>query len=126
MRHVHMALLAGSILFVAVMAGCGSSPTVVNKEASTSAIRAAEEVGASGVPTASLYLQLAKEGLDNARGLAANGEKEEAESMLLRAEADAELAVALSRGDTDKKEAAQAIGRVRQLRQDNQLPQERK
>lgn len=125
MRHLNMAIAAGSILFATVITGCGSSPAV-NKEASTSAIRAAEEVGASGVPTASLYLQLAKEGLENARMLAANGDKKEAESMLLRAQADGELAVALSRGDADKKEATQAIERVRQLRQDNQLPQERK
>jgi hypothetical protein len=43
----------------------------------------------------------------------------------LRAQADGELAVALSRGDADKTEATQAIERVRQLRQDNKLPQER-
>lgn len=125
MRHINMAMLAGSVLFVAVIAGCGSSP-VLNKEASTSAIRAAEESGASKVPSASLYLQLAKEELENAKGLAAKGEKEEAESMLLRAEADAELAVALSRGEADKTEAIQAIERVRQLQQNNQLPQGRK
>jgi regulator of protease activity HflC (stomatin/prohibitin superfamily) len=125
MKQVNMIMLAGSVLFAAVIAGCGSSP-VLNKEASTSAIRAAEESGASTVPSASLYLQLAKEELENAKGLSANGEKEQAESMLLRAQADGELAVALSRGDADKKEATEAIERVRQLRQDNQLPQERK
>ncbi len=125
MRHIHMAMLVGGVLFASVLAGCGSSPPI-NKEASTSAIRAAEEVGASTVPQASLYLQLAKEGLENAKGLAAKGDKEEAESMLLRAQADAELAVALSRSDADKKEATQAIERVQQLRKDNQLPQGRK
>jgi len=125
MKQANIARLVGSVLLAAVIAGCGSSP-VVNKEASTSAIRAAEEVGASKVPSASLYLQLAKEGLEKAKALAAKGEKEQAESMLLRAQADAELAVALSRVDADKTEATQAIDRVRQLRQDNQLPQERK
>jgi hypothetical protein len=125
MRHVTIARLAGSVLFAAVIAGCASSPAI-NKEASTSAIRAAEEAGATKVPSASLYLQLAKEELENAKGLAAKGDKDQAESMLSRAEADAELAVALSRGDADKTEAAQAIERVRQLRKDNQLPQERK
>ena len=125
MRHMNMAMLVGSVLFAVVIAGCGSSP-VINKEPSTSAISAAEEAGASKVPSASLYLQLAKEELENAKGLAANGDKEQAESMLLRAQADAELAVALSRGDADKTEAAQAIERVRQLRQDNKLPQEGK
>ena len=125
MRQINIVMLAVSILLAAVIAGCGSSP-VVNKEASTSAIRAAEESGASNVPSASLYLQFAKEELEKAKVLAANDEKEEAESMLLRAQADGELAVALSHGDADKKEAVQAIERVRQLRQDNQLPQERK
>lgn len=125
MKHINIALLAGTVLLAAVIAGCASSPEV-NKEASTSAIRAAEEVGASSVPSASLYLQLAKEELENAKGLAANGDTEEAESMLLRAQADGELAVALSRGDADKAEATQAIERVQQLRKDNRLPQERK
>jgi hypothetical protein len=124
MKHVNMAKLVGSVLFAALIAGCGSTPAL-NKEASTSAIRAAEEVGASNVPSASLYLQLAKEGLENAKGLAAKGEKEQAESMLLRAQADADLAVALSRGDADKTEATKAIERVRQFRQDNKLPHER-
>jgi len=125
MRYLHTAMMAASVLFSAMIAGCGSSPAI-NKEASTSAIRAAEEVGASSVPSASLYLQLAKEELENAKGLAAKGDKEEADSMLLRAQADGELAVALSRGDADKTEATKAIERVQQLRQDNQLPQERK
>jgi basic membrane lipoprotein Med (substrate-binding protein (PBP1-ABC) superfamily) len=122
MKHLNMVMLAGSVLFAAAIAGCGSSP-VVNKEASTSAIRAAEESGASNVPSASLYLQLAKEELENAKVLVAKDEKEQAESMLSRAQADGELAVALSHGDADKKEAIQAIERVRQLREDNKLPQ---
>ena len=124
MKQLNIAMMAGSMLLAIVIAGCGSSPTV-NNEASTSAIRAAEEVGASNVPSASLYLQLAKEELENGRKLAANGDKEQAESMLMRAQADGELAVALSRGDADKAEATQAIERVRQLRQDNQIPQGR-
>ncbi len=125
MRHVNIGILTTSVLLAIVIAGCGGSP-VLNKEASTSAIRAAEESGASNVPSASLYLQLAKEESENAKVLAANGDKEQAESMLSRAEADGELAAALSRGDADKKEATQAIERVQQLRQDNKLPQERK
>jgi hypothetical protein len=125
MKHVNMALLAGSLLLAALIAGCATSPPV-NKEASTSAIRAAEEVGASSVPAASIYLQLAKEEMDKAKVLADNGDREQAESMLLRAQADGELAVALSRSDADKTEATQAMERVRVLRQDNQLIRERK
>jgi len=123
MKHTNLAMFAGCVLFSAVIAGCGSSPVVVNQEPSMSAIRAAEEVGASKVPSASLYLQLAKEELENAKVLATNNKKEQAELMLSRAQADAELAVALSHGDVAKTEAAQALERVKKLRQDNQLPQ---
>jgi hypothetical protein len=125
MKRINMASAAGSFLLAVAIAGCASGPPV-NKEASTSAIRAAEEVGASKIPSASFYLQLAKEESEKGRVLAAGGDKEKAESMLTRAQADAELAVALSRGDADKTEAAQSMERVRQLREDNKLPQERK
>jgi hypothetical protein len=108
-----------------LIVGCGSSPAVVDEESSTSSIRAAEEVGASDISNASLYLQLAKEELVKAQTFAENGDKKKAESMLLRATADGELAVALARSDTDKKEATEAIERVNQLRQNNNLPEER-
>jgi hypothetical protein len=125
MNNMKMVILAGSFLFGLLIAGCGNSPVVLDKESSTSSIRAAEEVGALDISSASLYLQLAKEELVKAQTFAKNGDKEEAESMLLRASADGELAVALSRSDTDKKEAMDAIDRVKKLRQDNNLPEER-
>jgi len=125
MKHIKIAILAGSLLTGLFIAGCGSNAVVVDEESSTSSIRAAEEVGASDISNASLYLQLAKEELVKAQTFAENGDKEEAESMLLRASADGELAVALSRSDTDKKEAADAIERVKQLRLEHNLPNER-
>lgn len=125
-KNVNIGMMAGSILFAVVIAGCASGPTFnQSSEASTSAIRAAEEVGAPNVPRASLYLQLAKEELAGAKMLSEKGEKEQAVSLLLRAEADAELAVALSHEQTEKTEAAQAIQKVRQLRQDNPVDIER-
>ena len=125
MKYLITTIFAASVMLAVLITGCGSNEPI-NKEASTSAIRAAEESGASNVPNASLYLQLAKEELEFAQKLAANDEKEKAESMLLRAQADGELAVALSRSDADKKEAIQSVERVRQLREDNQLPQGKK
>jgi len=125
MIHMKMAILAGSFLFGLFIAGCGSSPVVLDKEESTSSIRAAEEVGASDISSASLYLQLAKEELLKAEEFAENGDQEKAESMLLRADADGELAVALSHSDIDKKEAMDAIDRVKKLRQENNLPEKR-
>ena len=120
MRHVlkiKIMMFAVAVVATAIVAGCANAP--LRTEASTSGIRAAEEAGAAKVPQASLHLQLAKEELELARGLAAKGEKDEAASMLLRAEADAELAVTLSRGDAEKSEAQAAVERVRQLRKDN-------
>ncbi len=110
-------LFTMAILATAFAAGCASVP--LRSEASTSGIRAAEEVGASDVPQASLHLQLAKEELARAQKLNEDGEEEQATSMLMRAEADAELAVALSRGDAERVEAQKAMERVKQLRQDN-------
>jgi hypothetical protein len=125
MNHIKMISLVGSFLFGLLIVGCGSGPAVIDEESSTSSIRAAEEVGASDISSASLYLQLAKEELVKAQTFAENGDKEKAESMLLRASVDGELAIALSRSDTDKKEAMDAIDRVKKLRQDNNLPKER-
>jgi len=109
---------AVAIVTTVIMAGCTSAP--LRTESSTSAIRAAEEAGAAKVPQASLHLQLAREELESARGLFAKGEKKEASSMLLRAEADADLAVALSHEENERTEAGLAVERARQLRQDNQ------
>jgi N-acetylmuramic acid 6-phosphate (MurNAc-6-P) etherase len=52
--------------------------------------------------------------------LAKKGEKEQADSMLMRSEADAELAVVLSHEDAEMTEAQAAVERARQLRKDNQ------
>lgn len=106
-----------AVVAVVIAAGCASYP--LRTEGSTSGIRAAEEVGAAAVPQASLHLQLAKEELASAKELASKDEKEKADLMLLRAEADAELAIALSHEDAEKLEAQDAVNRVRKLRQDN-------
>jgi regulator of protease activity HflC (stomatin/prohibitin superfamily) len=120
MRHISKTAIMVFAMAAATTAFAVGCAAPLRTEASSSGIRAAEEVGAAKVPQASLHLQLAKEELELAKGLAAKGEKEKAASMLLRAEADAELAVVLSHGDAEKSEAMAAVERVRQLRQDNQ------
>jgi len=120
MRHVSkisIMVFAVAVVAVAIAAGCASTP--LRTEPSTSGIAAAKEGGAAEVPQASLHLQLAKEELELAKTMAADGEKDEAASMLLRSEADAQLAVALSHGDAEKLEAEQAIARVNQLKHNN-------
>lgn len=123
MKHVsriRVLLCAVAIGASTIGAGCATMP--LKTEASTSGIRAAEEVGAAEVPKASLHLQMAKEELEQAKKLSSQGEREKAVSMLMRAEADAELAVALSRESAEKSDAREAIERVRKLLKDNMLP----
>lgn len=88
-------------------------------EASTSGIRAAEAVGAANVPRAALHLQLAREELAQAVKLEAADEKEQGASLLLRAQADAELALALSREVAERNEATAALEKVRELQAGN-------
>jgi regulator of protease activity HflC (stomatin/prohibitin superfamily) len=122
MRILNPADMAVCILLTAVIAGCSSGPAFnQSSEPSKSAIRAAEEVGAGKLPSAALYLQLAKEELERARVLAAAGDKEQAASMLTRAEADAELAITLSHKQSEKMASMKAMERMRQLREDHQL-----
>lgn len=118
MRH---AWKIGSVLVVALAAlGCASN-AALRTETSTSAIRAAEAVGADQVPQASLHLQLANEELVRAQKLSRDGKREEADSMLLRAEADAELAILLSNERAEQSQATRAMERVQQIRADNVL-----
>jgi outer membrane murein-binding lipoprotein Lpp len=121
MKHVPkigIMMLAVSALATLILAGCATVP--LRTEASTSGIRTAEEAGAANVPQASLHLQLAREEQETAKNWAARGDKEKAQSMLMRAESDAELAVVLSHEDAERAEALAAMERVRQLRKDNQ------
>jgi len=114
--------MAKSFLLAIVIVGCVHGPVKLNTEPTTSAIRAADEVGAAKVPQAALHLQLAKEELEQAKGLAEKGKKEEAEGMLLRADADAELSVSLSHQEAAKMEAEQALEKVRKLEEESKLP----
>lgn len=115
MKH---ALMVGGLLCTLVAVGCAGN-SALRTESSTAVIRAAEEVGVSGVPRAEFHLQLAKEELANAQDLAKRGEKDKATSLLRRADADAELAILLSREQSEKDRAVEALERVRRLQSDN-------
>jgi len=99
------------------LVACASVP--LNTESSTSQIRAAEEMGAEDVPEAALHLHLAKEHLADARRLSKDGDDKEAESMLMRAQVDAELALALARNEKQKTAAQVELDTLQKLRDDN-------
>jgi len=101
------------------LGGCATAgPSNATMEATAASIRAAEELGAPRVPQASLHLQLAKEQSQHAKQLAAKGDGEEAGFLMLRADADAELAVALARSSVANAKALHAMDKVSTMRTD--------
>lgn len=109
-------------LFGASAAGCAAYAPSFSERlgASEAMIRAAEEVGADEDPRAEAHLRLAREQVQRATTLSADGVPERAQRMLLRAQADAELALALLReaqAQARTHEALEEVGSIqRQLR----------
>jgi len=91
--------------------GCaGNYPPPTQQVADVeSANRSATELGAQSNPRAQLHLKLAEEQLSQAKSAMQADDNERAEGLLVRAKADAELAVALTREDTAKTEANKAV-----------------
>jgi ParB-like chromosome segregation protein Spo0J len=107
---------------VAFGVGCGSSypaPTQPLADAEA-ADRSAQELGASSVPAAQLHLKLAQEQTNTARQLMKDGENKRAEAMLLRAKADAELALSLAKEEKAKTGVQQAVEKSSLQNQVNQ------
>lgn len=105
-----------AILAAALFAsGCGSSMPEPKQPLADaeSASRSAREVGADSQPAARLHAKLADEQITRAKALIANGDNDEATYVLLRARADAELALALAREQAaivDKQKAIEQSG----------------
>ena len=103
-----------ALVAVLWLAGCATAgPSGETMEATASSIRAADELGAPKVPQAALHLQLAKEQSQHAKQLIAAGDGEEGALLMMRADADAELAVALARTSVETAKARKAIEKVR-------------
>lgn len=79
------------------------------------AVRAAEVGGAPSVPKAELHLKHARDQIDAAKRLIEDGENERALYVLKRAEADAELALALSEERQSRDDAEGALKRIKEL-----------
>jgi hypothetical protein len=90
-----------SIVAVAVAMmgpGCASFPPPTQRMADAeSAARSAREVGADAQPAARLQVKLADEQIAQAKILVTHGDNRRADFVLMRARADAELALALAR-----------------------------
>jgi hypothetical protein len=106
-----------TLTLFAALTGCGSYPAPTERMTTTeAAIRAAAEVGASNVPRAALHLKLAEEQTEKAQRLIQDGYNERAELTLKRAQADAELAIAIAKEAETLEEARKAQAKVQQMK----------
>jgi hypothetical protein len=107
-----------ALLLIACLPACGGAPPPTDQlVASQATIRAAEEVDANGHPKAALHLKLAKEQLEKAKSIMdTKGDQDRAKRLLLRAEADAELARALAKGKALQGEVETAMKELQRLK----------
>ena len=78
--------------------------------------RSANELGAQQNPSAQLHIKLSEEQLAQAKTAMENEDNERAESLLTRAKADAELAIALTREESAETKAEGAVDRSKAQR----------
>lgn len=92
-------------------AGCASSfpPPTQRMADAESAERSAKEVGADAQPAAKLEVKLADEQIAQAKILVTSGDNKRADFVLMRARADAELALALAREQNAVVEIQKAV-----------------
>ncbi len=92
--------IRGTVALVSMMLATGCAGTrvpVAQLAAAEGAIRAAQETGAEGSPQAALHLHYARQERAEAQRWIDKDEPREAALILRRAEADANLAIALAR-----------------------------
>ncbi len=105
---------------LATLAGCASYPVPVQHMADAEgAARSANDVGATQNPQATLHLKMATEEIAQAKQLMADGDNEKADSVLVRAKADGELALAEAREAQAQAAAQQALAQIGKLNSDN-------
>ncbi|MDD9946176.1 MAG: DUF4398 domain-containing protein [Myxococcales bacterium] len=109
--------MCASLLALTVFAACGGSAPPTQRMASAeAAIRGAQEIGATKEPRAALHLKLAQEQVEKAKRYVEDGQNIQADLALQRAQADAELALAIAREAQTVAEAKAAQADVDKLR----------
>jgi hypothetical protein len=94
-----------------VIGACGASfpPPTQRLADAQSAERSAREVGANDAPAAQLSLKLAQDQIAQAQKAMSNGDNERADSLLIRAKMDGELALAQAREKTARLDHQEAV-----------------
>jgi hypothetical protein len=94
-----------------VIGACGASfpPPTQRLADAQSAERSAREVGANDAPAAQLSLKLAQDQISQAQKAMSTGDNEVADSLLIRAKMDGELALAQAREKTARLDHQEAV-----------------
>ncbi len=109
-----------AVAALALVAGCASYPVPAQHMADAEgAARSAQDVGAASNPQAQLHLKMAQEEIAQAKQLIADNDNEKADSVLIRAKADGELALAEARETQAQIAARQALTAIGQMSADN-------
>lgn len=112
-KHVYTLAVAFSLGL-----GCAGAPPPTHQlSESKAAVRAAEEVGATKAPQAALHLKMARDQIAQAEALIRDEEHEDARYLLKRAEADAELAIALAKAQAERDAAEETKHKIQRLEQ---------
>jgi hypothetical protein len=107
-------------LLAVTATACGGYPPPNDRLIATvAATRSAREVGAPNSPQAALHLKLAEEEVAAAQALLKDGKNQRAAFVLLRAKADAELALALAKESAAKAETQQVQEQIKSLQGGN-------
>jgi hypothetical protein len=105
------------LLLVFTLGACGGAAIPQEQlTAAKAAVSGAEVGGAGSEPRAQMHLQRAKEGIAKAEQLIADDDNEEAASIIERATADADLALALARENGAKGEAVETKEQLERLK----------
>lgn len=108
---MNLILTLTSVSVMAMTTACGASyPVPTQRMADAqSAQRSAKELGAEKDPEAQLHLKLSEEQIAKANTILKDEDNRRADFMLIRAKADAELALAIAHAQVSKGEAQKAI-----------------
>jgi hypothetical protein len=113
LRPMEKNALVAAVGLAFTLAACGGYAVPTDRLiASEAAARSAREVGASNAPQAALHLKLAQEEIAQAKGLMNDGNNKRADYVLIRAKADAELALALAKEATAQLAAKKAADQL--------------
>jgi hypothetical protein len=98
--------------------GCATNFNQQRMVDTQATVAAVEELDEAEHPKVSLHLKYARDQLAAARRLLDEGDDDDANRMLERAHADAQLALAMARTERSRKEAREAWADVEKLRKD--------